>query len=230
MPPSSLSPNLLLSAVRFLATGQLHSSGHLANELGAVLDHVFSSLPTAKVSVNPPSSPLERQWTQPDDFPTALPPPWPSHRHLSPGLPWWHLNQCASSPSAPLSLFSTEQPVVLVPHSSLSTPSHSLPSLARRKPRVLTVLPKVYPALTLPPCLSPSGRHDPAPGPLHCASPPWNTHPGILWVFIEMPLLTRTCLKLCFLSLSLLYFSPSTEHCLTHCIFHLLALFLSTRM
>lgn len=46
----------------------------------------------------------------------------------------------------------------------------------------------------------------------------------------KFQLLTRTCLKLHFLSHSLLYFSPSAPYYLTHCMFYPLApLFLSAR-
>lgn len=198
VPPSSPSPSLLHSTVFFLANGQLHSFGHLASELGVICDHV----PTAKVSTNPPSSTLGRQWTQPDDLP---------HRTASTMAqslsPLFRITLVAPKPvlltlCLPLSLFSTQQPEVLIPHSPLGTPSPSLPSRARGKPRGLTVL-QCSPRSTLPsPCFLPfphEARHDPASRPLHCASPPWTIHPEILWVFIEMPACHQNLPKIAFL-------------------------------
>lgn len=176
MPPSSLAPNLLHSAVPFLANGQWPIS-----------------LESSSTVSLPRSAWLSCQQTRPA-------PPW---RDSGPSLMTSPLHCPHRGPASitalqsyPSSLLTSVLTLRLPPQSvlpsaacgpvdpHLSTTSHSL-HLSQRKAQVPTVFPKVRPVLTLPPCIFPirSGSILPQ-GLCTVISPPWNTHPEILRVFI----------------------------------------------
>lgn len=145
---------------------------------------------------------------------------WSTHHHISVGSQYQSPNQCPYS-HLPPSVYSQLSSSDSVHHYSFF-PQHLLsqpPSQPEESPG-LDSGPKGCPALTLPP------RHSPIrPGmALHHSSSPWYTltrraFGSVLKCQLPIRALPRTCLKLYFLSLSLLYFPPSTEHYVSPALF-----------
>lgn len=163
-------------------------------------------------------APPSRDKTQQDDIspPQGLPPP------VQPPSPLCRITAAAPLPISLLWVC----PLQSILNSAASGPvnwsSPSTPLLpARGKPRSRQWPPRAA-LLSLDLLITPhQARQAPASGLWHWGSPPWNTFShrssgSLFQCQLRTRAQPRTCLNLHSLSLSLLYFSPSTEYYLTH--------------